>query len=67
MSKQKQSKDEELIELRQKFLDIEQSVIKIDTINKLLTAYADECSPEASIISSLISKELEEIFTALSL
>ncbi len=66
MLKQNNAKNSDIIKYREKFLDIEQRIIKIESINNLLIAYADECSPEASIIASLISKELEEIFEILS-
>lgn len=61
MPKQNSSKSPNIIEYREKFLDIEQHIIKLEVINNLLITYADEYSPEASIIASLISKELKEI------
>ncbi len=66
MTKQNNGKTPDIIEYKEKFLDIEQHIIKIESINNLLIAYADEYSPEASIIASLISKQLEKIYKILS-
>lgn len=61
MPKQNNPENTDIMKFRGKLLDIEQHAIRIESINKLLTTYADEYSPEASIIASLIDKELEEI------
>lgn len=59
------TKPSEIDTLREKLLDIETHVIRIETINNLFAAYAAENSPEGSIISELILKELDEIFSLL--
>ena len=44
MPKQNTPKNPDIMKFREKFLDIKQRVTKIESINKLLTAYADEYS-----------------------
>lgn len=46
---------------RSKILDIEEIANRIKTINELFIPYASENSPEALIVTELISKELDEM------
>lgn len=57
--------EELTIEYRSKILDIEEVTNRIKTINQLFIPYANENSPEASIIAELLSKELDEMYEAL--
>lgn len=61
MPKQKQSENEELIQLRLKVFDIEGHTLKIQSANTLLSVYSNEYSPEASIIAAIIDQELKAI------
>lgn len=56
-----QEKPSENEALKDKLLDIEAHIIKIETINNILETYTAENSPECSIISRLFSKELYKI------
>ena len=54
-------KDDEIILLRQKLIDISVIVCKLKAINNLLLPFADENWMEGIIISELFSKEIETL------
>ncbi len=53
-------KDDEIMKLRGKLLDVEGILCNIKTINELFTPFANENCPEGAIVAELISKELDE-------
>ena len=54
-------KNDEIILLRQKLIDISVIVCKLKAINNLLLPFADENCMEGIIISELFSKEIETL------
>ncbi len=55
--------DEELDILRGKLFDIEECVCKIKTINDLFIPFANENSPQGSLVSELIAHEIDNLYS----
>lgn len=66
MPKQTKNSDVELRELREKLFDIEECISKIKTVNELFIPYANENSPQGSLVSELIAREIDTIYSIIS-
>ncbi len=50
----------EIIELRNKLLDVEEIANKLEDINNIFTSFAAENSPEGTVIAELIAEQLNK-------
>ncbi len=62
MPKQNTSCEEQISKLREKLFDIEECVCKIKTVNDLFIPYANENSPQGSLVAGLIAKEVDTLY-----
>ncbi len=66
MPKQTKNSDVELKELYGKLFDIEECISKIKTLNDLFIPFANENCPQGSLISELIAKEIDAIYSIIA-
>lgn len=53
--------EDEVLVLRKKLLDIEDIAYRIENINTIFSSFANEYSPEGSIISGLIGEQIQDL------